>query len=74
VQDNGIGIAAKDRDKAFVLFKQLHNRGVYAGTGIGLAYCKKIVELHGGDMRIEEAPGGGTVFYFTINPIQYEKA
>jgi len=74
VQDNGIGIAAKDREKAFVLFKQLHNRGVYAGTGIGLAYCKKIVELHAGSMRIEDATNGGTVFYFTINPIQYEEA
>jgi PAS domain S-box-containing protein len=73
VQDNGIGIPAKDREKAFVLFKQLHNRGVYEGTGIGLAYCKKIVELHGGNILITDAPNGGSVFQF-INPIQYEKA
>ena len=73
VQDNGIGIAPKDREKAFILFRQLHNRGEYAGTGIGLAYCKKIVALHGGSIRIEDAPEGGTIFYFTINPNQYEE-
>ncbi len=74
VQDNGIGIPEKDREKIFLLFRQLHNRGVYEGTGIGLAFCKKIVALHGGNIKIDDAPGGGTIFSFTINPAQYEKA
>jgi PAS domain S-box-containing protein len=67
VADNGIGIAEKDREKVFILFKRLHDREDYPGTGIGLAHCKKIVEMHGGNIWIEPNTGGGTVFNFNIN-------
>ena len=66
VTDNGIGIAPEYRDQLFVIFKRLHTRREYPGTGIGLAICKRIVERHGGEMGIESAPGGGSVFWFTL--------
>lgn len=66
VSDNGIGIQGKDLQKVFILFKRLHNREDYTGIGIGLAHCKKIVELHGGNIWVESVPGKGSNFYFTI--------
>jgi PAS domain S-box-containing protein len=66
VADNGIGIDEKDREKMFIIFRRVHNRNEYQGTGIGLAHCKKIAELHGGKIWVESAAGSGCIFRFTL--------
>tara|TARA_R110002049_G_scaffold2743_5_gene21186 strand:- start:75602 stop:77806 length:2205 start_codon:yes stop_codon:yes gene_type:complete len=68
VQDNGIGIREEYADKIFIIFKRLHSRNEYPGTGIGLSLCKKIVERHGGEISFVSKEGAGTTFYFTMSP------
>lgn len=66
IQDNGIGVHRDFHEKIFGIFQRLHDREQYSGTGIGLATCRRIIEMHGGSIWLESAPGEGSTFHFTL--------
>ncbi|MDR3449129.1 MAG: response regulator [Alphaproteobacteria bacterium] len=66
VRDNGIGIDPAFNDRVFAIFQRIHRKEDYPGTGIGLSTCKKFIELCGGRIWFESAPGQGAAFFFTV--------
>ncbi len=71
--DNGIGFEEKYGNKIFDLFQRLHPRESYSGTGIGLAICKKIAEMHNGTITVKSQPGIGTSFLIVLPVTQAQK-
>ncbi len=67
VQDNGPGIDPEFKGRIFGVFKRLHGKE-HPGNGLGLAFCKKAIEWHGGRMWMESTVGAGSTFYFTLPP------
>jgi signal transduction histidine kinase len=72
IEDNGIGFDEKYVERIFVVFQRLHGREKYAGTGIGLAVCRKIAERHGGNITASSKPGQGATFTVTL-PIHHNQ-
>jgi light-regulated signal transduction histidine kinase (bacteriophytochrome) len=67
VQDNGLGIDPQYHERIFGMFQRLHHRQEFAGTGMGLAICKKIVERHGGCLSVQSELGQGSTFRFALS-------
>jgi light-regulated signal transduction histidine kinase (bacteriophytochrome) len=66
IKDNGIGIRTEYQEKIFNLFQRVHREDEYKGSGIGLSHCKKVVELHNGEIWVDSKAGFGSEFCFTI--------
>lgn len=66
VKDNGVGIQKEYSERIFMIFQRLQPRDTEPGAGLGLALCKKIIRLHGGEMWLNSEPGKGTTFYFDL--------
>ncbi len=66
VADNGVGIDPRHQDRIFTIFQRLHGRNEFEGSGIGLSIVKKIIERHGGWIRVESASGHGARFTFSL--------
>ena len=71
VRDNGIGIASEYQEEIFRMFRRLHTSDKYEGTGIGLAFCKRVVEYYDGHIYFESTESEGTTFFFTLPKILY---
>ncbi|MFC4763750.1 CHASE domain-containing protein [Dyella koreensis] len=72
VHDNGIGISPEHQETIFLMFKRLHTAEQYPGTGIGLALCSKILQLHGSRLWVSSTPGHGATFYFSLSAVMAE--
>ena len=66
MKDNGLGIEPEYFERIFGMFQRLHKREEFAGTGIGLAICKKIIERHGSSITVESQLGQGATFRFAL--------
>lgn len=73
IRDNGIGIDKQYHEKIFQIFRQLNPRDKYTGIGLGLPYCRKVIEKHGGSIWLESSLDEGSMFYFTLPKNDYEK-